>query len=94
MNEYEYGGYIITETPEGYFVIGAFEFPSYEEATDWVDQMNEPEPIHTYQIFYVTDDGYSDREIISAPSRADALNKLLAMYSDIDYVTDIIQLDE
>lgn len=94
MNEYEYGGYVINETSDGYFVIGDFEFPSFEEATEWVDQMNEPEPIHTYQLSYVTRDEYSDREIISAPSRADALNKLLAMYSDIDYVADVIQLDE
>lgn len=94
MNEYEYGGYIINETSDGYFVIGDFEFPSYEEATAWIDQMNEPEPMHTFLLFYVTADGYSDRENISAHSRADALNKLLAMYSDIDYVTDVIQLDD
>ena len=92
MNEYEYGGYIIKETPEGYF-IGDFEFPSFEEATEWVDMMNEPEPMHAYLLFYVTVDGYSDRENIRAHSKADALNKLLAMHSDIDSVKDIMQLD-
>lgn len=58
MEEYFYKGYTIVETEDGYYQVDQFEFPSYDEATEWIDDMEETpaytEPrLHTYLFFYV-----------------------------------------
>ena len=93
MNEYEYNGYVITETDDGYFVIGDFEFPTCGEAIEWVDQMNEPAVMHSYQIFYVTKNGYDDYEVVDAYTESEAKQKLRRKYPDIEYIPDCMRLD-
>ena len=97
MDEYEYRGYTIIENDNGYYVIEDIEFPSYDEACDWVDDqlygMETPEPeLHTYHIFYATADrGYDD--YVSAYSKAEAERKLRKQYPDILYITENYPID-
>lgn len=85
MWDYTYRGYQIDETETGNFVVNGVEFPTCDEAMDWIDSelSNDVElPVmHTYQIFYV--DNYDDRqhkEIISAYSYEEAKEILMSEY--------------
>ena len=99
MEEYDYRGYSIEYNPEGNYEIDiddcVFEFISYEEATEWVDNyLEEYRPnIHTYHIYYATKDrGYD--EFIKAYTSSEAENKLRQMYKDLLYITDIYEVEE
>ena len=100
MNEYDYRGYVITEVPEGYFIVSGATFSSYDEACDWIDEeldypplTTDPNPVpelHTYHIYYVTkgyDRGYD--EYIQAYSEKEAIKYLKRMHRDIAYIADI-----
>ena len=106
MDEYyEYCGYIITETEDGYFAVDDCEFPTYDDACDYIDSLLGyptvydgsslvPE-LHLYHIFYVTksmDRGYDD--YISAYSEDDAIVELKRKHRDIAYIADIYVVDE
>lgn len=104
MEEYDYRGYIISQTPTGYFEIivddTTYEFTSYDEAADWVDQeIADPTPkysakLHIYHIFYVTSDyhrGYDS--YIIAYSEADAIEQLQRANPDLAYITDLIGVE-
>ena len=65
MSETAYKDYIIKENDEGYFQIGNMEFPTFDEALDWVDSefeetdypIIESKPrLRTYRFFYVDDE--------------------------------------
>lgn len=100
--EYDYRGYTITETPEGYFEINGYEFESYDDACDYVDDLldahrpnqNVVPELHLYHIFYVPKSlncGYD--EYIHAYSPDEARAKLKAMHKDIAYIADMYELD-
>ena len=96
MNEYEYNGYVITENYDGYYVVGEYEFPSLDEAMDWIDDLNPVDDVqgiseptlHTYHIFFV-DDG-TDRSFDAyeeAYSYEEAERKLRRDY-DVYHIID------
>ena len=94
---------MITEMPYGYYVVHGFEFTSYDEACDWVDdQLDEPlttnpnpvPELHLYHIFYVTrgyERGYD--EYIYAYTEKEALRYLKRAHRDIAYIADISIVD-
>ena len=99
MAEYDYNGYTIVETPEGYYRVGDYEFTSYDEAADWIDEESaEPESeeqstLHTYAFYYVDYD--LDRcieELVSAYSQADAELKLRRDYN-VETILDCYLVD-
>jgi len=98
MNEYFYKGYTIVETEDGYYQIDRFEFPSYDEATEWVDSMEEtPEykapKLHTYLFFYIdnaTDQAFQAKVV--AQDLQDAKCLLRDNY-DVYMITDYDILD-
>ena len=100
MNEYEYRNYVIVETPDGYYQVGEYEFPSYEEACDLIDDLldtSEPDEnssmLKTFHIFYVTKSyrqGYD--EFVEAYSEEEAIQKLKRKYKDIAYIADCYEI--
>lgn len=101
MEDFEYNGFIITETDDGYFQTEGVEFPSVEDAMDWIDSLladaeitkSAPQKLHTYQIFYV--DNATDRAFetkIKARTWAEAQEILYEEY-DVYMVTDFTVLD-
>lgn len=91
MDEYEYKGHIITETEDGYWQVGQYEFPSYDEALDWIDSEEElPEVSDSrtfvYRVHYVDTDGYPDQIDIISDSRESA-ERQAAQCCDVDYYT-------
>ena len=104
MNEYDYNGYTITEVPEGYYAVNGIQFPSYDEACDWIDEVlhyppftTNPNPVpelHTYHISYVTksyDRGYD--EYITAYTPEAAEKYLRRLHRDIAYISDFYEVD-
>ena len=92
MEEFDYKGYTIEQTTDGYFVIGQYAFYSLDEAMDWIDEQDEVMPTakknHKYLFFYV--DNATDRSfevMISAPTYQEAKNKLLLEY-DVYHIAD------
>lgn len=95
MWDYTYRGYQIDETETGNFVVSGVEFPTCDEALDWIDSELsddsddvESPVLHTYLIFYV--DNQDDRkykEIISAYSYEEAKEILMSEY-DVYTITD------
>ena len=53
MNEYDYRGYVIVETPEGYYEVeyrdSTYEFTSYDEAADWIDRLCNNAEVDDYE---------------------------------------------
>ena len=98
MNEYFYMGYNIVETEDGYYQVGDFEFPSYDEAIEWIDDvMAEPAPVksklHTYLFFYVdkaTDQAF--QATVKAQNLQEAKSLLRDAY-DVYMITDYDILD-
>lgn len=101
MNYYDYRGYIVAELPQGYYMVEGYQFASYDEACDWIDEIlsepnvdnNAPE-LHLYHIYYVTksyDCGYD--EFIQAYSEKEALKYLKRMHRDIAYIADVYEVD-
>ena len=87
MEEYEYRGYTIIENSDGYFEVAHYEFPSMEEAMDWVDEQEDYVPevhspeMHKYIFFYV--DKATDRcfeALIEADNYKNAEKILRAEY--------------
>ena len=95
-NDFDYNGYTITED-HGYYYIGDYAFYSLDEAMDWVDEQNLPDPEipveeHQYRFFYV--DRATDRSfnvVISAPDYKTAKKKLLNDY-DVYTIADWYRL--
>ena len=105
MEEYEYKGYIITEDENGYFWVNsdtedsAYEFDSFDAACDWIDMMGDVSifkapKLHTYQVSYVTDNDYSDYDIVRAYTKSAAEDAVAEKYPDLAYFTGTIRLDE
>lgn len=98
MQEYDYKGYVITETQEGYYLVGDYEFVSYDEAADWIDDQEElievqPRKLHTYMFYYVDYD--LDRcveEPVSAYSESEAELKLRRDYN-VETILDCYVID-
>lgn len=98
MNEYDYNGYTITETPDGYYRVGDYEFPTYDEALDWIDSNDEVPDMdtkrrHTFVFYYVDYD--LDRcveEPIVAYSEAEAELKLRREYN-VETILDCYVID-
>lgn len=101
MENYFYKGYLIEETSDGYYLIEQYEFPSLDEAMDWVDEMSASAPIakpkksevHTYLLFYV--DNATDRAF-EAEVRAGSLQEaeaILRQEYDVYMITDYTVLD-
>jgi hypothetical protein len=107
MENYFYKGYLIEETSDGYYLIEQdisgeqYEFPSLDEAMDWVDEMPASAPIakpkksevHTYLLFYV--DNATDRAF-EAEVRARSLQEaeaILRQEYDVYMITDYTVLD-
>lgn len=87
MWDYTYRGYQIDETETGNFVVNGVEFPTCDEALDWIDsELSESEDVespvlHTYRIFYIDDhDDRQYEEIISAYSYEEAKEILMFEY--------------
>ena len=103
-NAYDYRGYIITETPSGYFIVHGYDFFSYDEACDWIDdqlddsrvsyeKVKVPE-LHLYHIFYVTRDydrGFD--EYVQAYSEDEAIKYLKRRNRDIAYIADVDEVN-
>lgn len=92
MSETMYDGYIIIENDDGYYQIGNVEFPTYDEALEWVDSEKQDfEPstkLHTYIFYYIdnyTDSCYSEEVI--ARSRYEA-EILLRRNNDVYHIVD------
>lgn len=102
MEEYNYRGYPIGYNTAGNYEIDfddcVMEFVSYDEATEWIDSYLEKHPkpvLHTYHIFYVTEDyiqGYDD--YITAYNENDAIAQLKQLNPDLEYITDCYQIDD
>ena len=100
MNEYDYKGYTIIETSDGYYQIGDFEFPSLDDAMDWVDDMETDTPapakepkLHTYLFFYVdraTDAAFEAKVVAKDLSEA---KKILRQNYDVYSIADYYVLD-
>lgn len=98
MEDYDYKGYRIYVTDEGYFQIGDSEFPTLEEAMDWVDSQEESdildEPkVHKYIFFYV--DRKTDRSFevcIEAESYKEAERRLRREY-DVYMIAGYYRID-
>ena len=101
MASYDYNGYVIFEDSDGYYIVDDVEFTSFDEACDWIDEMNEEDAVeditpvmHTYHIYYAsrsTMSGYE--EFIEAPDEESAIAKLYQMYPDVMYISDCWQID-
>ena len=100
--EYNYRGYIITESDEGYYEISGYEFESYDDACDYIDELldahrpnnNVVPELHLYHIFYVPRSmNRAYDEHIQAYSEQDAVAYLKRMHKDIAYIADIYELD-
>ena len=102
--KYDYRGYVITEMPDGYFIVNDTEFYSFDDACNWVDELldyapltTDPNPVpelHLYHIFYVTksyDCGYD--EYIQAYSEDEAIRYLKRKHRDIAYIADCYEVD-
>ena len=98
MNEYFYRGYNIVETKDGYYRVGDFEFPSYDEAIEWVDDvMAEQAPVksklHTFLFFYVdnaTDQAFQAKVVAKDLQEA---KSILKDNYDVYMITDYDVLD-
>ena len=95
----EYKGYTITETEDGYWQVDQYEFPTYEEALDWIDSMEDTPrfgapKLHTYQVSYVTKKGYSDYDIVKAYTKSGAQDAVAEKYPDLQYFAGTFRLDE
>jgi hypothetical protein len=105
MEDHEYRGYIISEDMDGYFWVdsstgdSSYEFESFDAACDWIDYMLDSQvptapKLHVYQVSYVTDNGYSDYDIVKAYSKNEAEAQVAEKYSDLAYFAGTIRLDE
>ena len=100
MEEYDYKGYVIEYTDDGYYKVdfgdSTYEFTSYDEAADWLDSYIDsltPE-LKTYHIFYIpygADQGYD--EFVKAYSKSEAKAKLRRMYPDIERILNADEVD-
>lgn len=90
MNEYDYKGYIITENLAGNYEVNGCEFPSLDEAMDWVDDIKsteEPAEQHIYYVSYLIDKGNSHSEdYIWAYDSRDAIRRIKMQNPDLHRV--------
>ncbi len=103
MDEYIYRGYTITETSDGYYAIGDMEFPSYDEACDWVDaelestleteeDLGDSKKIHTYIIYYIADNRAYETPV-EAPNIAEAKKVIWRDYDPDANILDWYAID-
>jgi len=98
MEDYDYKGYRIYVTDDGYFQVGESEFISLEDAMDWIDSQEEPDTleeskVHKYIFFYV--DRKTDRSFevcIEAKSYKEA-ERILRRSYDVYMITDYYKID-
>lgn len=100
MEGFEYKGYIITLSDGGNFQVDDLEFPTFDEAMDWIDSLEDSpatplahNQLHTYLFFFV--DNATDRSeqaCIKAKNYNDAVDILYANY-DVYHIADYDVLD-
>ena len=98
MDGFYYKDYWIESDEAGYYHIGFIEFPSVDEAMDWVDAKESYEAkrrpvMHTYLFFYVdkaTDQSYQAR--IQAENYKEA-EKILYQDYDVYHIAGYDVLD-
>lgn len=93
MEEYEYNGSIITETFDGNYMVDDVEFPTLDEAIDWLDdQVDIPETpehkLHTYVIFYIDNATDMAFEVSIQAYNFKEAEKILRRDYDVFAVTD------
>lgn len=97
MEEFDYKGYLIEQTSNGYFAVNHYVFISLDEAMNWIDEQNEfieEEPkLHKYLFFYV--DRATDRsfeEYIEAKNYHEAERKLRRQ-CDVYHIADCYMIE-
>ena len=104
MTSYDYKGYTISETSDGYYQVGEYEFPSFDEAMDWIDEdiqddtddisLYNEEPIQKHKyLIYFAERGLDQGSMIpvDAYSEDDAV-AWLRRHFDVAYITDIREI--
>lgn len=100
MEGFDYKGYIITISDSGNFQVDDLEFPTFDEAMDWIDSMEDSpatpithNQLHTYLFFFVDNaTDRSERAYIKAKNYNDAVDILYADY-DVYQIADSMVLD-
>jgi len=100
MDDFDYKGYIISSADDGNYLVAGIEFPSLDEAMDWVDdavdsgETDLPEPrLHTYLLFYIdnaTDRAFEAKVVAKTLSEA---KSILRQNYDVYAITDYTILD-
>lgn len=96
MEDYDYGGYRIYVTLDGYFQVKNYEFPTLEEAMDWIDAQDDAMPeekSNKYIIFYI--DRSTDKAFqvcIEAKSYKEA-ERILRKNYDVYMIADYYKID-
>lgn len=108
MTSYDYKGYTISETSDGYYQVGEYEFPSFDEAMDWIDEdiqetcealppyderFSEPErTMHKYLIYFA-EYGLDQGSMMPVDAYSEAeAESWLRRHFDVDYITDIMEI--
>ena len=104
MTSYDYKGYTISETSDGYYQVGEYEFPSFDEAMDWIDEdiqddvedisLYNEEPIQKHKyLIYFAEFGLDQGSMmpVDAYSEAEA-EDWLRKHFDVAYITDIREI--
>ena len=99
MDDYDYRGYSISETPDGTYIIDDFEFPTFCEAIEWVDDMvkesTEPQKpkLHNYLFFYIDNATDQSFEAKVLAYNLEEAKKLLRQNYDVYSIVDYDILD-
>lgn len=93
MEEYEYNGCIISENLDGNYEIEGYEFPTLDEAVDWLDEQSdlaEPEDtkLHKYVIFYIDKATDMSFEVCIEATNYKEAERILRKEYDVFAVTD------
>ena len=104
MTSYDYKGYTISETSDGYYQVGEYEFSSFDEAMDWIDEdvqddiedvspYNEVLPQKHKYLIYFAEYGLDQGSMmpVDAYSEAEA-ESWLRRHFDVAYITDIREI--
>ena len=86
-NEFDYKGYVITENFVGNYEVNGYEFPTIEEAMDWIDDLDtteESEGPYMYYVSYLVANGNRHYdEYLWAYDKQDAINQVKSDNPDL-----------